>query len=529
MTFSKRFRTAILLAVCLALLIGAPALAHAIVNRTDPTDGAILNEAPHQVRLWFSEQIALNLSKIQVFDSHNQAVAGVTAHADTAEPALIIVDLPDLQPDAYRVAWDALSTDDLHITSGSIVFGVQTSAEGAAAAQSDTVPQPFDVVVRWIDFVALSALIGALALLLLARPIDYTDATSAAATERRLMNLLLWATGVSLITSFGGVLVQAVAISGGAGAGNASLVDAIMQLMTQTGYGSRWLMREVWSLVLLMIVVWQYRQPQINRLVMSGTVPLVVALAVLQAMNGHATSLDEGSLVRVVADALHLMGAGTWVGGLIALGVVGVPLLRRSPVEAAQARMLLRRFGLIASASLAVLFVTGLYNMGQQVQSLDALLFTIYGRALLIKIGLVLLVGLIGLINASLLHPRVADVIRRLLRRPIGWTLIPTRLVRRTVVVEMTGAIGVVLLAAVLGSSQPALGPEFDPPTEPTPLETLSENVKDLFVTFSIKPNRPGQNFISIGAFDTRRPAPGAHRARQRAAHAARRQHQIHV
>jgi copper transport protein len=504
MTHITRFRTAIFLALGLALLISAPALAHAIVTRTDPTDGAVLSEAPRQIRLWFSEEVALNLSKIEVFDSRGQSLPGITAHADATDPALVIVDLPELKPDAYRVAWDALSTDDLHITSGSVVFGVQTAADGAVIAQADTAPQPFEVIVRWADFVALAAIIGALTLALLVRPPDFTDARTAAASERRLLNLALWATGAALITSFGGVLIQAVALSG-----SMSVVDAVLQLLSQTSYGSRWLMREGWLLVLLMIIVWQRRQPQINRMVLAATMPLLVALAVLQAMNGHATSFDDTTtLVRVVADALHLLGAGAWVGGLIALAVVSVPLLRRSPVEAAQARVMLRRFGLIASASLGVLLVTGLYNAGQQVASIDALLFTSYGRSLLVKIALVLSVGLMGLINSSLLHPRVADMIRRVLRRPIGWTLIPPRLVRRTVVVEMTGAIGIVLLAAVLGSSQPARGPEFDPPTEPTNLETLSSNVKDLFVTFSIKPNRPGQNFISIGAFDTRRPAP---------------------
>lgn len=60
-----------------------------------------------------------------------------------------------------------------------------------------------------------------------------------------------------------------------------------------------------------------------------------------------------------------------------------------------------------------------------------------------------------------------------------------------------------------MGSSQPARGPEFDPlPSEDAAPQTASSNVADLVVTFSIKPNRPGQNFISIGAFDTRRPAP---------------------
>lgn len=500
MTVIKRFRMALLLALVLAALRGAPALAHAIVTRTDPADGAVLSEAPSQVRLWFSEEVSVSLSKFRVLDSQGRPLPGITHHADDGAPALIVIDLPDLTPGAYRVTWDALSTDDLHITSGSIVFGVQTSADGAAGAgqSGSNTPDPIEVGLRWLDFAALSTLIGALALALLASP----DET----VTRRLLRLALLAGGAALITGLGGVLVQAIAISSDP---NSALPPggALLQLLTQTAYGTRWLMREVWTLVLLIIVVWQSSQPVIGRLALGATIPLGLALVGLQAMNGHATAFNDDSLVRVISDALHLLGAGVWVGGLIALGVACGPLLRRGPAEAAQARLILRRFGLIAACSLSVLFVTGLYNSGQQIASLDALLFTFYGHTLLIKIALVFAVGGVGLINASLLHPRVADVIRRLLRRPPGWTLIAPRRLRRTLLVEMFGGTAVVLLAAVLGSSTPARGPEFDPPVD-TPPQTLSANVNDLFVTFSIKPNRPGQNFISIGVFDTRRPAP---------------------
>lgn len=508
MTHLARFRLSIVLAACLAVVATATAFAHAIVTRTDPIDGGVLAEAPRQIRLWFSEEIALNLSKFAVIDTAGGAVPITSVQADAVESALIIIDLPELKPSAYRVSWDVLSTDDLHLRHGSIVFGVQTAAEGAAAATPEYVPQPFEVMARWIDFVALASLIGALALTLLALPASI-DPTLTASTGRRLLTLAVFAAGAALITSSGGVVGQAVTLSSGNAAG-LSVIDAAAQLLTQTEYGSRWLMREGWTLALLVILVWQRRQISVNRLMLGATLPLIGALAVLQAMNGHATSFTDTSLVRIAADALHLLGAGVWVGGLIALTVAIVPLLRRAEsarrgfTESALARSILRRFGLLASASLGVLFVTGLYNSGQQVASLDALLFTLYGQALLLKIGLVLIVGLIGLLNSARLHPRVAAILQRLIRRPIG----SLNHVGRTVTVEAIGAIGILLIVAVLGSSQPARGPEFDPPTEDTTLQTVSTNVEGLFMTFSIKPNRPGQNFISIGAFNTRRPAP---------------------
>ena len=484
-------------------MISAPALAHAFVTRTDPVDGATLAEAPRQIRLWFSEEVALNLSKFAVIDSAGQSISIDAVHSEAADPAQVTLDLPELKPSAYRVTWDALSTDDLHITSGSIVFGVQTAA-GSAVAQIESAPATTDVLARWIDFVALTTLIGAVVMALVARSLGDVNADLIAVATRRLLSLALWATVAALFTGSGGLVSQAVTLR----SGGASVFEALGQLLTQTSYGSRWLMREGWSIVLLGIIVWQRRQIKVNQLVLASTLPLLIALLVLQAMNGHATAFNDSSLVRVAADAVHLLAAGLWVGGLIALVVAVVPLLRRGTDEAALARLILKRFGVLAASSLGVLVVTGLYNSGQQVASLDALLFTLYGQALMLKIGLILTVGLMGLINATLLHPRVAEGLRRALRRPIGWQPIAPRLLRRTVLIEAIGASSILLLAAVLGSSEPARGPQFDPPREDATAQTATTNMDGLFVAFSIKPNRPGQNFISIGAFNTRRPAP---------------------
>src|SRR3990172_1818246 len=73
----------------------------------------------------------------------------------------------------------------------------------------------------------------------------------------------------------------------------------------------------------------------------------------------------------------------------------------------------------------------------------------------------------------------------------------------------MTGAIVVLLLVAVLSATQPARGPEFDPPPDEAEApSSLAVNADDLLVTLSFKPNRPGRNFVSLNVYNTRRPAP---------------------
>ena len=43
---------------------------------------------------------------------------------DTEEPVEVVATLPTLQRSSYRVSWETLSSDDLHRTSGVLVFGV---------------------------------------------------------------------------------------------------------------------------------------------------------------------------------------------------------------------------------------------------------------------------------------------------------------------------------------------------------------------------------------------------------------------
>lgn len=67
----------------------------------------------------------------------------------------------------------------------------------------------------------------------------------------------------------------------------------------------------------------------------------------------------------------------------------------------------------------------------------------------------------------------------------------------------------IMLLAAALAASQPARGPAFDPPVASTAgAQDLSAPADDLIVVMSVKPDRPGQNFITLGVYNTRRPAP---------------------
>lgn len=524
-------RLMVTVAIALALSPGAaPALAHAIVVNTDPVDGAVLSGAPQQVRLWFSEPVLLKFTTAELTDSDGQTVPLLNVRLDPADPKLLIADLPDLPPNAYRLTWRTLSSDDLHASAGAVVFGLGQAAEVAAAPPA-AVPAVPEVVTRWLNFTALAGIVGALAMVVIILPgavrdrdasnqfrgLDAFSADLFSSVRRRLLWLGLGSAIAALLVGLGLLFIQAGEASG---VNNViGRLNEMWQIVAGTDYGIRWLQHQALLIGVIVAVAfllrrtlrYTYRQLlRNNRLELLALTPLALALIVTQSLNSHAAGLEGAPLLKVSVDALHLLSASLWSGGLAALAVTVLPLLRRSGPESALAWSVLKHFGLLAALSVVVIILTGLYNTGQQVASLDALLVTFYGQSLMLKVGLMLGVGALGLLNSALLHPRLMAVMRRALRRPSDWSPLAPAQLWRTVLVEALGAGLVLLVAAVLTATQPARGPEFDPPLkdEVAASTTVTAAADDLIINLSIKPNRPGQNFINLGVFNTRRPAP---------------------
>ena len=103
----------------------------------------------------------------------------------------------------------------------------------------------------------------------------------------------------------------------------------------------------------------------------------IVGLAVAIAGSGHGAA--SGRLLDLGIDALHALTAGIWVGGLVALAVLGRDV---HPLA-------LRRFSALAMGSVIVLVGTGTLNSLAQIKDPLDLLLTRYGLVLLLKLGLV--------------------------------------------------------------------------------------------------------------------------------------------
>jgi methionine-rich copper-binding protein CopC len=111
------------LAAALAL-VPAVALAHALLQKTEPGRRAVLGQAPAQVRLWFNEKLEPAFSSIAVTDASGVAVTDGKARVPADNPKLLVLDLPPLGPGEYAVSYQVLSVDG-HTVRASYRFTVK--------------------------------------------------------------------------------------------------------------------------------------------------------------------------------------------------------------------------------------------------------------------------------------------------------------------------------------------------------------------------------------------------------------------
>ncbi len=492
----NRFQTTIFISLTALLFFswltgGARSVsAHATSVRSEPIDGITLSKSPQQLKVWFDEGVVTDFSKFELADNAGKAIPVLNLHREMDKNGQVILvgNLPELLPNAYRVNWQTRSEDDLHIIKGSYIFGVQQAVSLQPSTAQNPANQPVEVILRWLIFTGLGVLAGALAL-----------SRRLPAGVRQVQQRLA---GLGFLGCSGTIVVQLGMLA------YLGLPDGSMfQILSNTAYGERWWLSQLLLLVMAALIFRLISRPSTSK---SFTLPglLLLPVVALQAMNGHIAP-GRGFLFffNVTLDGLHLLAASFWTGGVFTLLIAVMPLLRPFSPEKSMVRPILQNFGKLAGLCLLVLIVTGFYKSSQQIASLDGLLTTLYGQALLVKIELVLLVALLGLLNTAILHPRVGDKLARILHRPVGWRPIPAHLLKRLMLAETTGLALTLLVAAFLTSSQPARGPEFNPPLAENP-PVISQPVNDLLLSFSVKPNRPGQNFLTFSVLNTRRPAP---------------------
>jgi len=175
------------------------------------------------------------------------------------------------------------------------------------------------------------------------------------------------------------------------------------------------------------------------------------ALVGALAFAGHAASGEgvEGA-VQETADFLHLVAAAAWVGALLPLAVLLGAAQGRGAPAVAIARAATLRFSTLGIVSVATVLATGIVNSWERVGDVAVLVGTDYGRLLMLKVALFLVMLAVAAVNRLQLTPRLVQEPDAAAQQDA------LRQLRRNALVEAgLGAI-ILVIVAVLGMLPPA-------------------------------------------------------------------------
>jgi copper resistance protein D len=226
--------------------------------------------------------------------------------------------------------------------------------------------------------------------------------------------------------------------------------DTLQTVLWQTHFGQLW----AWRLEGCLIA---------GILLFMGSHELVTAVfcfAILAslALAGHSDAIvvNTGPW-PIFGDIGHLVAAAFWPGGLPPLLLF---LLKQSRAANQGARMfvadVVRRFSGLSLVVVGILIATGLLNTYFIVGSPGALFTTDYGRLLLLKIALFILMLGLGALNLLVLKPRLSRA--AMIENQIAGTgVTPAQSLIRSVAAEAFLAAGVVLVVGFLGATPPPM------------------------------------------------------------------------
>ncbi len=438
----RRLLAAILFAVSLALVFPATSQAHAVLLRSDPAENAVLHAAPDQVHLWFSETLNATLSAVTVFNQANQRVDNRDASLASGDAREMDVTLePRLPPGVYTVIWRAASDDDGHIVPGSFLFTITRPDGTLPPSSGGTIPGgqaqggsalsgqldgPTWLTLFMITLLDLGAVfwVGAHLWQLFVLPAAREDHQELNAINRQVQHrferrLALPVLLVLLLANSGVLVGQALTITGG-NVVSAFAPTLLGTLITSGRFGVFWLVREVIIVLALRLALYpvqvKQRPRQVNSVLSWANLLLGLAFFMAITMSSHAAAVSGNTVVyALIADWLHLVAAALWIGGMLYIGTIYLPLLSQRPVTE-RARVLvttLPYYSPWAIAGVVLMAVTGPFSATTRFSSGGQLLTTLYGQVLTLKILLVGALLLTSAMHVFLLRPRLAKEVKK--------------------------------------------------------------------------------------------------------------------
>jgi copper resistance protein D len=286
---------------------------------------------------------------------------------------------------------------------------------------------------RWIHFASVMLLFGASLFPFYALPAQTISPELA-----RARGVLRFAALLAFLSGIAWAAAALVNITGE--------IDSLFERETlaaflfDTGFGKVWALRLL-LLIATLFVAFTARADLCARNLSTALIAVLAALLLIsQAWIGHPAASTGGERnVVILGYALHVLGAGAWLGALLPLWLI----VRGRNAYDRSVDIALRRFSAVGMFAIAIIFAGGLINLWARWNSLDALLASAWGKVLVAKLlGFIALVA-VAIVNRFILMPRL----------PMQAS--PRIRLMRNVVAEQAGGLAILAAAAILGILPP--------------------------------------------------------------------------
>lgn len=441
------------LLVAFAVTLWAPseAGAHAQLTGSSPERGAVLKSAPAQVAFEFSEPVEAAFGAVRVYDDSGARVDDRETFRPGGSNSIGIGLKPGLGRGTYVATYRVVSADS-HAVGGGIVFHVGKVAAPAHSIDyylsEQNAPKSTQLgytLARFAGYLALCLLLGVVFFdAFIFGPVAHRLGLTAADSTFASRASTVEGSGVLLgVLSAATTIVFQVATSAGEGFFAALSADGLRDILdTRSG---TWMHVRL-ALWLTILVVWALARGSRSRRKIEGLVVLGVLAALVPALIGHA-AVTAPVWLMVELDFFHVLAMSLWVGGIAALTLV-LPVAARGLALRPRRELLVgvvQRFALVALVAVLALTLTGVVQSLVHLNSLSELTSTAYGRAILVKVVLLVLT----LVAAAVNRWRALPALRREEAAPDA----PggaDHLLMRTLKVELVLTACIILVAAAL-------------------------------------------------------------------------------
>ena len=384
-------------------------------------------EFPENITIIFSERPDPKVSYIHIIDSAGNRIDNgtLTITGMNERQATVLVDKNKVADGVYSISWLTLSKDDGHIAKGTYVIGIGPMSE-LTQTPSNVVEHeerltPILAVIKTPIIISQVCILGfVISHFIIWRVISAMEIRSIIydLIKTKFLKVLVFSSIAIIIASTILIMVQAWDVTDK----GTDYFKNLSSLIYETSNGSVWIARIVTAGAILLaigiynrvtIAVSKTKEQITGRYRKKMTLLVIILLAssigiATNSLVSHSASVQTASQVAITTDFLHFCVVSIWFGGLVYLSYVYFPNLPRiSYTLTGKLQQIaeeydsitilaLSRFSTAASISLGLIGITGLYLAWVHINSMGDLLYSDYGKVLIIKLSIALPVLLLG-------------------------------------------------------------------------------------------------------------------------------------